>query len=364
MKRIYIIVCTLCALIFLHPSVVMGQNVFEGVVSFDKVEHNFGDILISSGPKECTFTFKNVGSAPIAVHRVTSSCGCTEPTWTQYPVKSGESGQINVTFNNDQGPYPFNKTLTVYISGLSKPVLLKIKGVAHEKKKTIGELFPIHYGPVGIKESRVSFGQIEQGATRSIELEFANLTSKTQEVSFSNLTSGLSLSTTRTSIAPNSIVKVICTINTSSMQSQKWGKTPFTFSMMAGGKNYKNVLTVEALIKENFSNLTEQQKRSASFPQFESSSIDFGLVSAGEILEGEFFVKNIGREPFEIYKIDLSENGGNVTLPGIIEPAANGVIKVNIDTAGQSGEMMNILTLITNSPTRPIINLFVIYTVR
>lgn len=363
MKRILLIVFVSLALSAISSFGVAAQNVFEGVISFDKVEHNFGDILISSGPKECTFTFKNVGSGPIAVYRVLSSCGCTEPTWTQKPVKSGETGEIKVVFNNDQGPYPFNKTLTVYVSGLSKPILLKIKGVAHDKKKSISELFPLHYGAVGIKESVLSLGQLEQGASRSIEVELANITSKSVSVSFSDMTQGLSLSASKLDIAPNSIVKVICTVNTAKTSSKKWGKTPFSFTMSVGGKSFKNFITIEPLIKENFSDMSEQQKRYAAFPQFGSSSLDFGVVKAGEKLKGEFVVKNSGREVLKIYKADTSEAGAVLSLPGDVAAAASDKIEVNIDTAGQSGEILNIITLVTNSPTRPIINLFIIYTV-
>lgn len=363
MKRNLLVL--LCSTVVLAFSIygASAQNVFEGVISFDKIEHNFGDILISSGPKECTFTFKNVGDSPIAIHRVLSSCGCTEPTWTQRPIRSGESGEINVTFNNDQGPYPFNKTLTVYVSGLSKPILLRIKGVAHEKKKSISELFPLHFGPVGIKETKLSIGQIEQGDSRSVEVELANITSKTISLSFSDYTPGLSLSAHSIEIAPNSIVKIVCTVNTSKASSKRWGKTPFSFSMSVAGKKYSKFITVEPLIKENFRGLTEQEKRYAAFPQFEASSLDFGVVSEGEKLEGKFIVKNIGREDLKFYKADVSESGTTFYMPESVAPASESEIKVSVDTSGQSGEMLNIVTLITNSPTRPIINLFIIYTV-
>ena len=70
MKRILLRLFVSLALSAVSVVGAVAQNVFEGVISFDKVEHNFGDILISSGPKECTFTFKNVGKGPIAVYRV------------------------------------------------------------------------------------------------------------------------------------------------------------------------------------------------------------------------------------------------------------------------------------------------------
>ena len=103
-----------------------------GDVVFDHRIHDFGEILTSDGPQTCTFTVTNLGEKPIAVYEVASSCGCTNVTWTKQPIKQGESGIITATFENADGPYPFDKTLTVYVSGLSNPVILHLKGVVKE----------------------------------------------------------------------------------------------------------------------------------------------------------------------------------------------------------------------------------------
>ena len=130
------------------------------------------------------------------------------------------------------------------------------------------------------------------------------------------------------------------------------------------GKKYTKVLTVEALIKENFTSLSESQKRAGALPQFETSSLELGVVEAGSVLSEEFVVKNIGKDSFRIYKADASEGGVSVTLPDPVPFGETEAVRVKVDTHGQSGEILNILTLITNSPTRPIINLFIIYTVK
>lgn len=103
-----------------------------GDVLFDHRIHDFGEILTSDGPQTCTFTVTNLGEKPIAVYEVASSCGCTNVTWTKQPIKKDESGTITATFENADGPYPFDKTLTVYVSGLSSPVILHLKGVVLE----------------------------------------------------------------------------------------------------------------------------------------------------------------------------------------------------------------------------------------
>ena len=46
----------------------------------------------------------------------------------------GESGEIQATFLNDQGPFPFEKSLTVYTSASNKPVILRLRGIVTGNK--------------------------------------------------------------------------------------------------------------------------------------------------------------------------------------------------------------------------------------
>ena len=44
------------------------------------------------------------------------------------------------------------KTLTVYIAGVSKPVILRLRGIVHEKKKSVAELYGAEkLGAMGLK---------------------------------------------------------------------------------------------------------------------------------------------------------------------------------------------------------------------
>jgi len=111
-----------------------------GDVVFDHRFHDFGEILTSDGPQSCTFVVTNLGEKPIAIYEVSPSCGCTNVTWTQQPIKLGESGEIHATYENADGPYAFDKTLTVYVSGISKPVVLHLKGVVKEDLSVENEI--------------------------------------------------------------------------------------------------------------------------------------------------------------------------------------------------------------------------------
>lgn len=100
---------------------------------FDKTVHDFGRISERDGMQSCSFTLSNTGSEDICILAVTATCGCTQVKWTKGMIHPGETGTVDVTYANDEGAYPFDKTLNVYISGEKKPVVLHIRGVVTKK---------------------------------------------------------------------------------------------------------------------------------------------------------------------------------------------------------------------------------------
>lgn len=100
-----------------------------GRADFDKTVHDFGTITQADGAQSCTFTVTNKGEEPLTILSAISSCGCTNVKWTRRSLSTGESGTIDATFNNEDGPYPFDKTITVYLSDVKKPVILHLRGV-------------------------------------------------------------------------------------------------------------------------------------------------------------------------------------------------------------------------------------------
>ena len=74
-------------------------------IKFDKTTHNFGTFSENNPVVSCTFTFTNVGDAPLVIHQAVASCGCTVPEYTQEPVMPGKTGTIKITYNGT-GKYP------------------------------------------------------------------------------------------------------------------------------------------------------------------------------------------------------------------------------------------------------------------
>ena len=357
MKRIVIAIFVLISSLAMSAQEQIGNG-----LTIDKHIHDFGDILLEKGPVSCTFTIHNNGQKPAVIYNVVSSCGCTDVKWTREPLRPGSKGTINVTYSNDEGAYPFDKNLTVYISDLKKPIILKVRGISHDKKKSLEELYPIKFGPLGIKETYIKCGNIEQKGMRSDAVSVANLSNQPINVEFTDVTSNLSIKVSPNPIPARGVAELEYTVYAS---RDKWGKNDYLAVPVINGKRYTSTdgrkdIGIWAFTKENFNHLTKEEKDNGPIPMFEESTFSFGKVKQGTEIHATYRMKNKGKQPFQVYKVDINAcKWSHSTIPAV-NSGQEVEFRVHLDTANMpKGEALAIVTLVTNSPLRPIVNLFI-----
>ena len=99
-------------------------------IKFDTLRHNFGKFSKEDPIVKCTFGFTNTGTAPLIINQAFATCGCTVPKWPNKPIKPGERGEIEVTYNGKRKfPGHFQKTVTVRTNGVTEVVRLTIEGL-------------------------------------------------------------------------------------------------------------------------------------------------------------------------------------------------------------------------------------------
>ena len=101
----------------------------QAEIKFDELKHNFGTFTSKNPVQECTFTFTNVGTAPLVINQAIASCGCTVPQYTKAPIAPGQKGTIKVTYNGaGQTPGHIKKGITVRTNGKIEVTRLYIEG--------------------------------------------------------------------------------------------------------------------------------------------------------------------------------------------------------------------------------------------
>ncbi|MDD6364902.1 MAG: DUF1573 domain-containing protein [Bacteroidales bacterium] len=345
--------CT--AMFLLAASTAGAQTKFGNTVLLDKTVHNFGNVLLSDGPVSCSFSVTNISDKPVAIYSVVSSCGCTGVEWTKAPIAAGKSGTIKATYTNDEGPYPFEKTLTAYVSGLSTPVILRLRGTSVQKKEPLEKAYPVHLGALALKETEMKAGNLEQGGSVTEEVLVANISKSPLKVEFRNIDPDLSVSLTPSPVPAGSTATLRFTVNA---DRERWGRNWYEATPVVAGTEYAP-LRFWAVTKENFGKMSQKEKSSAARPVFDNSTVSFGKVKAGKKIEAVFTVTNNGKTEFLVHKADCDFSG--VSMPPFpkVAPGAKASWKVSLDTSElPAGEALVIISLITNSPSRPLVNLF------
>ncbi len=329
----------------------------DNVVEFDKTVHDFGDISVDDGPLSCTFTVKNIGKEPIAIYEVVTSCGCTDARWTREPVQPGKTGSISATYKNEDGPIPFDKTLTAYIAGVNKPVILRLRGVVHEKKKSVAELYGAErLGDLGLKGLSYKVPNVLQGESSGDEAKIANLGRKPLKVTFADVSPNLTVTVDPETVPAGETASLRFTVKAA---PSVWGRHTYHATPVLNGKKASKALTFSALTRENFASWTADDRKNSAQCLFDESTVTFGTVKAGTKVDAVFTFTNKGKSPLKIHSIDADAEGVTATLPRDTPAQKKGSIQVKLDTSSlPKGETVVMLTLTTNCPSRPIINLF------
>lgn len=330
----------------------------QGSISWDIMVYDFGDVSVDDGPLTCSFTLTNGSNQPVAIYEVVSSCGCTGVTWNRESIQPGKSATITATYKNEDGPGAFDKTLTVYISGVRKPVILRLRGIVHEKKKSLSELYGTErLGDLGLKTLEYKLPTLKQGLQVSESFTVANLGKKPLKLEFTDVSPQFKVKADRNPIPAQATAQVTFTVTA---DPELYGSNTYTATPVVNGKKASRSVKVSAFTQENFSMMTAEERDAAAIPMFTGSTFEFGTVSKGTMIEGDYVCENKGKSPLHFFKADAEDPALKAVLPEDIGPGNKGKLHFSLDTGGlPEGENVIMLTLTTNSPLRPVVNLFV-----
>ena len=100
----------------------------QTTVSLSEQDVQFGSFLMSER-QERKVTLKNTGDAPLVIHGVDTSCGCTHVEYSQRPVRPGEETTLLIIYEADEAGH-FRKTVDVYCNTADAPLRISVTGEA------------------------------------------------------------------------------------------------------------------------------------------------------------------------------------------------------------------------------------------
>jgi hypothetical protein len=338
-------------LVLLVPQSVKGQAAVP-VIAFETKEHDFGSIKESNGPVSYSFNFTNSGKAPLILNNVAASCGCTTPEWTKQPVLPGKQGVIKVTFDPEQRPGAFTKTITVTSNAETPSITLAIRGVVIPVSR-VEEVYHFSLGQIRLQTIYASFGEIYKGNTGEAVIKVMNTSAdQAATLTFRILPPYLNARMDPETLEPGKEGNIIIQYKTDLQKD--WDYVVERLELLVNGQSLpNNRISVTANIRENFSGYTAEQMENAPKVEYDAVTYEFGTVPAGTLVEHSYTLTNTGKSDLYIRKVSAS-CGCTAVQPATtkVAPGASTLIKAAFNTAGREGNQKKAITVITNDPKR------------
>ncbi len=143
-----------------NPAVAEGS----GVMRFETVRIETGEMDEDSVPSEYEFRWRNEGSSPLSVTFVQTTCGCAAPSFERRMVQPGESSSLKITYHPKGHPGGFLRRIFVYtnLSEKQPTAVLELSGKVIPSVLPTGD-YPVAMGGLLLKRATVSFvGDVRQ----------------------------------------------------------------------------------------------------------------------------------------------------------------------------------------------------------
>lgn len=347
MKKLFSLTATLLAAMALWAQ--------QPVITFEKMNHNFGEINEADGRVTTVFTFKNEGAEPLILSQVKASCGCTTPKWTKQPVEPGMTGEVTVTYNPSGRPGSFHKTITVTSNATTPQVQLRISGKVIPKQSKPKDNYPVKMGALSLKANTINLGTIVKGNMGQYMLEYANQTKDTITVGLIVPTATYwQIAPSLETLLPGQTGKIV--VNLDSKVCPLYGPIDEYMFVVVDGKKVQSDefrIAIRANIKEDFSKISEQELLMAPIAECEHV-VNFGSIVMGKKVKKTISLKNIGHNALMIRRIYTDEKSLIYTTAKSVRGGKKADIRLELSTLGMSkGQYERKMLVITNDPRNP-----------
>ena len=317
-------------------------------------KHNFGAFDEGMGPVSCEFRWVNTSAEPVSIVSARTSCGCTAPKYERSAVAPGDTSAITVTYDPAGRPGRFNKYVVVEFSEDVPTVKLEIFGTVVGSSQSVALRFPVECGSTGLQLAKgvAMLGEVGHGRLKPVYLEAYNRSTDTITPRFENLPKYLEVVPTPAKIAPGEQGSFIFYMHSS--KCPLYGMVTDTLRLTTAEHPEAgcDVPTV-AIIREDFSRMTENERRKAPLLVIEQPTADFGHLSADSDTETrEVVIRNNGKSPLIIRRVYTADAGVDVKAStDKVKPGKTARIIITVHRKQLPGALLNArVSLITNDP--------------
>lgn len=316
------------------------------------MRHDFGSILWKQ-PVTAVFEVTNAGSSPLQIEEVKADCGCTLVDWPRTKIKTGQSGEIKVTFDAELLGR-FTKQLAVKTNESATPFYLTISGDVVMEKKDFSSIYDCQIGDIYLDADNVEFDDVQMGDIPFKTLTLFNAGRQSYKPTLMHLPKYITVKCEPEIILPGQKGFLNIILHSEQLRSLGLTQTNIYLSRYPGDQiSTENEILVSATLLPEF-DLTETQKLNAPAVKLTSSTLDLGAFDGKSKLKGDIEIENTGKSDLEISALQVYTPAIHARLrKSKLKPGAKTKLSVTVYGDRLHFKGRRRVLLITNDPQKP-----------
>ncbi|MBO6517631.1 MAG: DUF1573 domain-containing protein [Bacteroidia bacterium] len=337
-------------------------QVNENEIKFESETYSFGTVNFGTTILNATFIFTNNSQTNFEIREVRASCGCTVPSWPDKPIAPGEKAVITATFDPSNLAGEVDKTIEIFANyNVIMSKILHIVGTIREPVSAdLSKIYPGQFGYLVQSKNTIGFGYV------------VNTKSYTEEIMFVN-EYNLPLKFTGVQRKPEYIDyqlskevlqpgdTAILTVTMNGEKVNDYGLINSSFVLKTNDRSYQyKAIKLAFFMQRDFSTLSKKERKMAPRAVLSQSQFDFGTLKEGAKLSQSFEVKNTGKTPLKILKVETTCGCAALNLTS--DPIAPGEVRkaqITFDSIFINGQTEKEIVVFTNDPNNHVLRLFV-----
>lgn len=289
-----------------QPSDVVTPLLGHAEISFDRMAHDFGEILDDANV-ETTFTFTNTGDTTLEILDHRATCGCTVPEISKRSLLPGESAALKVVFHPAHKRGQQHQTVTLMTNAADQPqVVLTIN--ANVRQTTWADPAVAH------------FSRIEKGDDRELTVDVYSRVPgfKVESATF------VESAAIRNAIPFEASVGEVSEVPGDS-EGEVFRKYTITIRLSPTVAIGNHTETISIKTNDPRKPIIQQQVIAEVIGDLipNPNRVSLGVVRPGDAMRAEFKITSRAMRPFKILKAEVSPVGG-ADLQVQVEPVAEG----------------------------------------
>ncbi len=345
------------AFLLLAYPILSFSQLTKTTLEVNKRFHDFGKIKEDGGKVKAIFSIRNTGPTPLLIYNAEPSCGCTLGDWTRDPIAPGDSGTVTAIFNPKNLVGIIDKTVGVYTNAhFSKVIVLELRGEVIPRDKTMDDVFPYRVGNLMFDKEMIELGDVLHNKKDSAFIVMYNDGQYPIKINnISNLPKGYSIRAEKNTVAPSEEVRLYVTLDGS--QLKEFGSFNKTFRLITDDPEYsEKPLFMLGNLKYNFGHLTKKELKKAPKFSIDRKENDFGIQASGSFVNTQFVVTNTGKADLVILSLRAQCHCTDPSIAKtILKKGESTTLSVKFDLLGNAGNFQKPISIYTNDPKKPII---------